>query len=180
MAELNRETERARYGEIYRRHKDYICKGGRLPAAQADIIAIPSRGSYLDVGCGTRQMLTWVWGLGFDPVIGLDHAAAGADVIAQAHALPFKDRSFDVVVMLDVLEHLVPGDEVLALMQLRRVAKKHILVSANNTPSVWDGFDLHINKKPYEAWLKLFQMCLGGKINPMPGHHSSPTWRIDL
>jgi SAM-dependent methyltransferase len=49
-------------------------------------------------------------------------------VQADATALPFADRSFDVVVCLDVLEHVPPGDRATVLGELRRVAARRVVV----------------------------------------------------
>lgn len=37
--------------------------------------------------------------------------------------IPFKDKSFDIVVMFDVLEHLPKGTEMIALKEIKRVLK---------------------------------------------------------
>jgi len=144
------------------------------------IAALEVRGSYLDVGCGTDQMLAFARGLGFCPVVGVDHASAGADAVAQVHALPFRDKSFDVVVMLDVIEHLVRGDDELACRELGRVARKLIVVSANNRPSVWLGKDLHINKRDYGEWDTNFKKWLPGSVRRMDRGFSSPIWQAFL
>jgi len=176
---LNRRTERARYQNLYSLHDDYICKGRRLPETLKAIGDLP-RGSYLDVGCGTRQMLVYAKSMGFGPVVGIDHACKQADLIGSATDLPFKDNSFDVVVMLDVLEHLVPGDEVNALSEVRRVARNHVLVSANNNKSVWDGFDLHINKRPYDVWDSLVKRFVYPRAYRVALESTSPMWRADF
>lgn len=50
----------------------------------------------------------------------------------SAYALDFPDKSIDVLVMMEVLEHLErPAD---ALLELARVARKHVLVSTPREP----------------------------------------------
>ena len=46
----------------------------------------------------------------------------------DASRLPFADGSFDVVVALDLLEHLAPQVRPQALIQLRRVARRCLIV----------------------------------------------------
>ena len=178
--ELNRTAERDKYRHIYRTASDYVCKGQRLPQTMIDIKSLPCRGSYLDAGCGTRQMLDFAQSAGFSPVIGFDYASQRPDVVAEVRNFPFKNKSFDIAVMFDVLEHLIPGDDEAACRELSRVARKHILVSANNKPSTWYGWDLHINKRDYGEWEQLFKLWFSGNISIMPGRHTSPMWRIDL
>lgn len=48
------------------------------------------------------------------------------------YKLPYKDNSFDVVICSEVLEHL--DDPEKALMELRRVSKKYLLLSVPNEP----------------------------------------------
>jgi hypothetical protein len=49
-------------------------------------------------------------------------------VVGDVRALPFEDRSFDVVVALDLLEHLDAGDRPVALRELARVARRRVIV----------------------------------------------------
>jgi hypothetical protein len=89
-----------------------------------------------------------------------------------------------VVSLFDVIEHLIPGDDELACRELARVAKRHILITANNRPSFNKaGDDLHINKRPYEEWDQLFKSWFhGARVTWIRGHRSyiSEAWRVDL
>lgn len=51
------------------------------------------------------------------------------DVIGSVENLPFNDNSFDVVLCAEVLEHLPFGKFQLCLSELRRVSKKHVVLS---------------------------------------------------
>ena len=44
-------------------------------------------------------------------------------ILADARALPLPDSDFDVVTMLDVIEHLTPGEQAHVLAQARRVLR---------------------------------------------------------
>jgi len=48
------------------------------------------------------------------------------------YKLPYKDNSFDVVICSEVMEHL--EDPEAALKELKRVTKKHLLLSVPNEP----------------------------------------------
>ncbi|MCI0549848.1 MAG: class I SAM-dependent methyltransferase, partial [Anaerolineae bacterium] len=59
----------------------------------------------LDIGCGLmppKEMLEFA---GYS-YIGLDYKNDAAHILGDAHALPFHDNSFDLVVSMNVLEHL--------------------------------------------------------------------------
>jgi SAM-dependent methyltransferase len=101
-----------------------------------DIIgAIPPEvDSVLDVGCGdgriTNKLVcsyTYVVGLDVSSA-ALQHVRAEA-VLGSAENLPFEDRSFDLVLTAEVLEHLPDSVYKRARKEIQRVAKKWILVS---------------------------------------------------
>ena len=48
--------------------------------------------------------------------------------MGDARDLPFADRSFDVAVALDLLEHIPPGDRPAALAELGRVTARRLIV----------------------------------------------------
>lgn len=90
----------------------------------------------LDIGCGTGANLPMlasaagregrVTGIDFSPLalrFARDHLASLPVTLLQGDALhlPFDDASFDVVTMLDVLEHL--SDDRRSLQEVRRVLR---------------------------------------------------------
>lgn len=102
----------------------------------------------LDVGCGegivTARMARRA---GTGRALGLDresprlrtcweeHRREGLDfVVGDAHALPFEDSSFDMSCAIEMLEQ--SPDPARALAELRRVARRHVLVSVPREP-VW-------------------------------------------
>lgn len=86
----------------------------------------------LDVGCGELGIAPWLVGWS---VTALDQSAcvrlapAARVLRGSATRLPFHDRSWDVVICVDVLEHLSPGDRVLALQELMRVVRRLLIVA---------------------------------------------------
>src|SRR3954454_15998595 len=64
-----------------------------------------SGGSMLDLGCGDKDFEGICRHTNFD-YVGLDYSGERPDLLGDAHALPFKDESFDFVVSFAVLEHL--------------------------------------------------------------------------
>jgi SAM-dependent methyltransferase len=59
----------------------------------------------LDLGCGPRDQAVPAAHYGLE-YVGIDYASPQADLLADAHAIPFRDESFDVVLSYAVLEHL--------------------------------------------------------------------------
>lgn len=97
---------------------------------------------------------------GHSPVMGTEAveylcAKDRGVVHALAHALPFPDASFDTVTMFDVMEHLLPEDTAATCKELRRVARRRVLLTIHNGPCRFggDGKDLHINRRAsYADW----------------------------
>jgi SAM-dependent methyltransferase len=99
-------------------------------------------GRALEVGCGEGVIADRMqrrWG----EVVALDLPDAGLRaewrrypaprfLHADAHALPFPDGRFDVVVAAEVLEHL--PDPVLGLREMARVGRRHLVLSVPQEP----------------------------------------------
>jgi len=181
-----RQREYRKYDEAYRDLK-YAMGLCRTRDAKRDLLDVPCRGTYLDVGCGRGEMIDYAKSIGFSAYFGtevVNYLIDGHRVVyGEAHKLPLPERSIDVATLFDVIEHLVPGDDFLACQELRRVTRKHVLITANNRDSkLPDGTQLHINKRPYEEWDSLFREWFeGAKVAWLSGHHYvSEGWRIDL
>jgi SAM-dependent methyltransferase len=128
-------------------HFWFVGRRARLDRLLGDFLATPR--TILDVGCGTGSMLERLDGrhrlAGVDLRLdGLNRAAARTDGALLVHAdaadLPFRDGVFDLVLLLDVLEHM---DDRAALREARRVLRPGglaaIIVPA--LPWLWSGRD---------------------------------------
>jgi len=95
----------------------------------------------LEIGCGTGSFLPEL-ARRADRVIGLDPLAPEGDVMVRGEAerLPFERESFDLVVALDVLEHV---DDSVALAEMERVLRPGGLAVATvpACPSLWSARD---------------------------------------
>lgn len=74
----------------------------------------------LDLGCGPRDQAAPVQFLKFK-YLGVDVEGEAADLLVDAHALPFADGSLDAVLSYAVLEHL--RDPFVALSEISRVLR---------------------------------------------------------
>ena len=87
----------------------------------------------LDAGCGPGGHLRWAADSGyFNTIAGIDVARQAIEIararvpeaileVGPLHALPFASRSFDLVVMHDVLQHIPEQELSGSLEELRRV-----------------------------------------------------------
>lgn len=83
-----------------------------------------SGGVLLDIGCGTKPYKDIFQ---HEKYIGIDvpwsEIKTNADATALGEALPFKDTSFDTVLILEVLEHVKNPEKVVE--EISRVSKKN-------------------------------------------------------
>ena len=98
----------------------------------------------LDVGCGEGVLLAGlrrlflektIVGVDVDPVelrTAVAQASFARFTVADAVALPFRDNQFDLVMAMEVLEHLSAAD--CALQELNRVCKRFCLLSVPDEP----------------------------------------------
>ena len=111
----------------------------------------------LDVGCGTGYMLkaitagrmdqfTRVCGVDFVRPEGLN--TEGIEFIeAPIERLPFPDASFDTVICTHVIEHIL--DYRAAILELRRVAAKRLIIVVPREREGMYTFNPHFNFFPY-------------------------------
>ncbi len=126
--------------------------------------SLPERGVVADVGCGSGQTMAWALDLLGDgwSAIGLDVAmegitaarAMGLDVLhASALDIPLRDASTDLLITLDVLQHLpLDGGDHTALREMHRVLKPggtlFVRTNAQSLPHTSD--DPEFNFRKYE------------------------------
>jgi len=91
-------------------------------------------------------------------------------VQADARCLPFPSNSFDVVVCLDVLEHI--KEDGVALSEIRRVLVENgtFLLSVPEDPRLWSAHDVAVNH--YRRYSKISLISL----IELTGLHSEQVW----
>ncbi|HHN94353.1 MAG TPA: class I SAM-dependent methyltransferase [Anaerolineae bacterium] len=121
---------------------------------QAFAVAAVSPGMrVLDVGCGRGEILrhcaalgAQAYGIDYAPVATRiarmlidDEATGGIAGVYQANArhLPFPSRTFDRVLMFDLVEHLHPWELAQTLAEARRVLRPDGRLIIHTAPNVW-------------------------------------------
>jgi 2-polyprenyl-3-methyl-5-hydroxy-6-metoxy-1,4-benzoquinol methylase len=115
--------------------------------------------SVLDAGCGEGETLERLAGLLPASVTGIDlnpdsvefaarRIPDGSFSVADLTALPFEDDSFDLVLCLEVLEHI--ADPAPALAELSRVCRGDIVLSVPSEP--WFRLGSLARGKYLEGW----------------------------
>ena len=134
---------------LAKRYEDwYAGRGRRADRLEKQLLArlltnFSGAKTVLEVGCGTGHFARWLAEQGFR-VVGLDISPAmlaeatkrnGVKyVIGDALALPFADRSFDIVAFITTLEFV--ADPQSALSEAVRVARRGLLLGVLNRYSL--------------------------------------------
>ena len=104
----------------------------------------------LDIGCGRGEILQHCLRLGAE-AYGIDYSAVAVRMASEldedggearvslgnARILPFRARTFDRVLMLDLVEHLHPWELSQALREARRVLRPEGRLVVHTAPNVW-------------------------------------------
>lgn len=93
--------------------------------------------SVLDVGCGNGAVSNSLVSkskalFGIDINVEALRYFQGKGVVASASQIPFIDKSFDIVICAEVLEHLPIDVYEKALIEIERVAKYYIIITTPN------------------------------------------------
>ncbi len=123
----------------------------------------------LEVGCGAGRFVYWTRRLGID-TWGIDispYALSQANpevkkylkLVDATEKIPFKNDSFDLIVSIGLLEHILESELVLVLKECQRVSKKFVLhkifTKTLFQPPVDDP--THITVKTASWWHHLFK-----------------------
>mgnify|MGYP001766522840 CR=1 FL=1 len=125
---------------------------GRLPSRLQAALAFAGElkcKRVLDVGCGRGEVVLYCQSQGAE-ACGVDYSTdalvlahqgagdrPGRFQRADARYLPFQTGSFDLALMLDIVEHLYPAELALALADARRVLKPGGVLLVHTMPNLW-------------------------------------------
>lgn len=126
----------------------------------------------LDVGCACGELVKITSMLGIR-TFGIDKSKSAIDYTskygggnfarASILSIPFKNNSFDTVVSLAVMEHILSTDTDRALTEAMRVAKRFILlqICVKDNPLEWNKHYLkdstHVNVMFSKWWREKFK-----------------------
>ncbi|MGF1461823.1 MAG: methyltransferase domain-containing protein [Maricaulaceae bacterium] len=170
----------AEYEALYRAHPRVHEQTDNSKACIDRIIADIAGESVCDVGCGTGYLLTRIQKgrpelkrlVGVDFVIDETQAPDGISLqAAKIEALPFEDNAFDTVVCTHVIEHIL--DYCRAIAELRRIARKRLIIVVPREREFIYTFNPHFNFFPYtHAFLRA--------MAPLPTEYSCDDIQRDI
>jgi len=148
---------------------------------------IPAR-TILDVGCGEGGTFNWL--KKFNKLLSFNKMAAytvGLDIYgpslkkarivyndvvnADARFLPFRERSFDVCLAFEVIEHLAKTDAYKCLRELNRVAKSQVIITTPVMEIIQplSEYSENVFQKHRSAWHPEEMKKLGFKVIGLRG-----------
>lgn len=175
----DRAKEIEKYRSVYSRYSHYGMSDDRRDPVLNALRGLS--GSFLDVSCGRGELMQAAANMGFKPVTGTEAVPelCGYGVEqAVITDLPFKDKAFDVVTCIDVIEHVLEPDVMPGLLELERVCKGTLIIAAADYPTYWDGVNLHPSARPYSAWNELFCRTFSGKVKRIGATSTSEMWSV--
>ena len=168
------------YETLYRKHPRVHAGTDNSEACIARIAADTVGVSVLDVGCGTGELLRRVSEVRPElaRLCGVDFAIDDADalpgieyVAAKVESLPFRDGEFDTVLCTHLIEHVL--EPKLAIAELRRVARKRVIIVVPREREYRYTFNPHFNFYPYtHAFLR--------EMHPVPEGYVCEDVRRDI
>lgn len=108
----------------------------------------PDCTSALEIGCGHGEIIN---GIELENKMGLDIDAGVLNnvncqtAVASAAEMTFPDKSWDVVIASEVLEHMRPEDYEAGLHEINRVAGRYILISVPNCEVLSSNYTRCVN-----------------------------------
>lgn len=124
---------------------------------------IENKGRVLEVGCGLCHYRSFCRG---DDYIGVDvNTSLRPDVWASANNLPFRNSCFDVVIMLDVIEHVVDVDSALAeVVRVLRTNGKLVITTPNTFG--FGFYDSYVDKthKHHFTWRAMVKILTRNRL----------------
>lgn len=146
---------------LYRNSKTCYAESGKgammISQAHIDFCRKYAGNKILDFGCATGNYIVELEKLGF-ACVGVDvneryielASKKGVEAYVINEKLPFEDRTFDTVIMFELLEHV--QDPAKILEEAKRAARKNILITV---PNCTDFESLRKHRLTYEHLLEL-------------------------
>lgn len=116
-----------------------------------DLLSSEEPKKILDIGCGTGETISFlqkqfpdanIQGVDLSPeAVKFTKSRGHQATISSATKLPFPDKTFDAVLLLDVIEHI--KDDTNTIKEAKRVIKNNgcIIITAPSLPFIWSAHD---------------------------------------
>ncbi|HVD86864.1 MAG TPA: class I SAM-dependent methyltransferase [Solirubrobacterales bacterium] len=131
----------------------------------------------LDIGCQNGwttdryAKLTGLEWVGIDPALKEEQRSPDGIALHPgfSNKLDFPDDSFDVVMLANVYEHILPEDRVASFHEMRRVLRPEGIV-VGQIPNPYFPIESH-SRLPFMGWLPIRAQKIYWKLSPVSWEH---------
>ncbi len=106
---------------------------------QIDLVRSLKPNNVLEIGVGNKTVSNYLNNNGIKVDTCDFDKELNPDFVADIRDLPFNDNSYDLIIAFEIIEHLPWEGVSIALSELHRVSKKHVIISI---PYASLGFEL--------------------------------------
>jgi len=167
-----------RMAELDSRHWWYVARREILAELIRRKVALPSEPRILEIGCGTGHNLPMLGQFGRLDAVEIDpiaRAIASSRLGHAVHDAPLPDlagvpqRAYDLVALLDVLEHVEADREALVSIAARLKPNGRILLTVPAHPWMWSSHDVanHHKRRYTKKTLKAVIAAAGLKLEEL-------------
>lgn len=96
---------------------------------QYNLISNLKPNSILEIGVGNSFLTNLLKNKKFNVTTADYDKSLNPDIVCDIRDIPVKNKTYDIAVAFQILEHLEYNDSLKALKELKRVAKKNIIIS---------------------------------------------------
>ena len=138
----------------------------------------PPPARVLEIGCGTGYVSSFLSAKGYE-VTGCEYFSEAVELAynnfnitrGDARFLPFKEKSFNVVGLFDVIEHF--EDDVSLLLEAKKVLKSHglLVITVPAKAELWSYFDVKSHHKRRYSIEKLRSLFSSTGFRPLSIEH---------
>jgi len=140
--------------------------------------ALSDCSSVLDIGCGPSSPLKWCTNIDYS--VGVEAyppyvAKSKAEKIhseyyeVQIQELSLANKSFDAVILIDVIEHLEETEALALIFKAEQWARKKVIISSPNGFVEQDSLDGNVLQKHLSGWDASKMATLGYSLYGMAG-----------
>ena len=146
------------YDVVFRRRSGIQSKWHHLKFARV-CASMGSYGSHLDIACGPGTLIGTL--ASHSPSVGVDIAPDQIRYAERTYGtpdhrfeqieegtLPFPEATYDIVTLLDVIEHLTENEANQLLLETHRVLRPggRVLIGTPNFASLWPAVEWFVNR----------------------------------
>lgn len=151
-----------KYDYLFSKNKDYNSNPyhPRFEVAIDFIKKLNNIKTILDVGVGKGHLFKKLDNQKYT-IEGIEPSKSAREILndsrikdAYSHKIPLRNQSFDLVVCLDVLEHIPSHLIEPSLKEINRISKKGAIISVAYHSDLVENMELHISSMPFKEWEK--------------------------